>query len=192
MSVEAVLTRIAAIEARFGAARPPAGTGVDGTAFAAELQSVLASSAGTAAVSGSYGALTVGSTSGTVSGPYAALFEAAGAAHGVDPRLLAAVAQVESGMDPRAVSPAGARGLMQLMPATAAGLGVTDPFDPAQAIDGAARLLRSHLDRFGSVELALAAYNAGAGAVARHGGIPPYQETQAYVRRVLARYGAAS
>lgn len=116
---------------------------------------------------------------------YDSLFAAAGARHGVDPALLRAVAWVESRFDPAAVSPAGARGLMQLMPDTAAALGV-DPLDPAQAVDGAARLLAGHLRRFGSVELALAAYNAGGGAVARAGGVPPYPETQAYVRRVLA------
>src|SRR5690606_29469542 len=107
--------------------------------------------------------------------PYANLFNLAGVRHGVDPRLLAAVAQVESGFNPSAVSRAGAQGLMQFMPGTAAGLGI-DPLDPAQAVDGAARYLRSQLDRFGSVELALAAYNAGPGAVSRHGGIPPYAE----------------
>ena len=123
--------------------------------------------------------------------PYARLFEAAGAEHGVSPGLLAAVAKQESGFDPTAVSPAGARGLMQLMPGTADGLGVRDPFDPAQAVDGAARLLRTLMDRFGSTELALAAYNAGPGAVLRYGGIPPYPETQAYVRSVLSQVVAA-
>ncbi len=129
-----------------------------------------------------------GATGALAGVPFADLFQRAGAAHGVDPALLAAVADAESGFDPTAVSHAGARGLMQLMPATARGLGVTDAFDPAQAVDGAARLLAGHLDRFGSVELALAAYNAGPGAVTRHGGIPPYAETQAYVPKVLARY----
>jgi Transglycosylase SLT domain/NlpC/P60 family len=123
--------------------------------------------------------------------PYARLFEAAGAEHGVSPRLLAAVARQESGFDPRAVSPAGARGLMQLMPGTADGLGVTDPFDPGQAVDGAARLLRTLIDRFGGTELALAAYNAGPGAVLRYGGVPPYPETRAYVRAVLSQVVAA-
>jgi peptidoglycan DL-endopeptidase CwlO len=122
---------------------------------------------------------------GVTSVPYANLFNLAGVRHGVDPRLLAAVAQVESGFNPTAVSRAGAQGLMQFMPGTAAGLGI-DPLDPAQAIDGAARYLRSQLDTFGSVELALAAYNAGPGAVSRHGGIPPFAETQAYVPKVLA------
>ena len=119
------------------------------------------------------------------------MFAAAAARHGVPVQLLAAVAKAESGFDPSAVSGAGAVGLMQLMPATARGLGV-DPRDPAQAVDGAARLLASHLDRFGSVPLALAAYNAGPGAVQRYGGIPPYPETQQYVRRVLGYAGVAA
>ncbi|GAA4810467.1 transglycosylase SLT domain-containing protein [Nocardioides caeni] len=118
--------------------------------------------------------------------PYADLINAAAARTGVPGELLAAVAKQESGFDPRAVSPAGAQGLMQLMPATARGLGVTNSFDPAQAIDGAARLLDSLLDRFGTTELALAAYNAGPGAVSRYGGIPPYAETQNYVRNIMS------
>ena len=116
--------------------------------------------------------------------PYADLFEQAGARHGVSPKLLAAVAKVESSYDPRAVSKAGAQGLMQLMPATARGLGVDNAFDPAQAVNGAAKLLASHLREFKSVPLALAAYNAGGGAVHRHNGIPPSAETQAYVPKV--------
>ena len=122
-------------------------------------------------------------------GPYAEQFTAAGARHGVDPQLLSLIAERESGFRPTAVSPAGAQGLMQLMPGTARGLGVTDPFDPAQAIDGAARLLRGHLDTFGTVDKALAAYNAGPGNVRRYGGVPPFAETQAYVAWIGARYG---
>ena len=118
--------------------------------------------------------------------PYAGLFEAAGQKYGVSPALLSAVARQESGYDARAVSPAGAQGLMQLMPGTAHGLGVTNAFDPTQAVDGAAHLLRGLLDRFGSTDLALAAYNAGPGAVLRYGGVPPYAETQKYVRSVLS------
>jgi soluble lytic murein transglycosylase-like protein len=117
--------------------------------------------------------------------PYANLFLAAGRKYGVSPALLAAVAKVESNYNPGAVSPAGARGLMQIMPGTARGLGV-NPLDPSQAVDGAARLLAKNLRTFGgSVQLALAAYNAGAGAVRKYGGIPPYAETQAYVPKVL-------
>ena len=115
---------------------------------------------------------------------YAPLFAASGAQHGVSPALLTAVARAESGFNPGARSPAGAQGLMQFMPATARGLGI-DPWKPEQAVDGAARLLRQHLDRFGSTELALAAYNAGPGAVTKHGGVPPYRETQDYVRKIM-------
>ncbi|KRB79960.1 lytic transglycosylase [Nocardioides sp. Root190] len=118
--------------------------------------------------------------------PYADLINTAAARTGVPGELLAAVARQESGFDPRAVSPAGAQGLMQLMPGTARSLGVENSFDPAQAIDGASRLLASLMDRFGTAELALAAYNAGPGAVTRYGGIPPYPETQNYVRNVMA------
>jgi len=119
--------------------------------------------------------------------PYSSLFSAAAAKYHLSPALLAAVAKVESGYNPGAVSPAGAQGLMQLMPSTAAGLGV-NPFDPAQAVDGAARILSRNLSEFGSLPLAIAAYNAGAGAVHKYGGIPPYAETQAYVRKVLSLY----
>jgi soluble lytic murein transglycosylase-like protein len=118
--------------------------------------------------------------------PYANLFTSAATRHGVDASLLAAVAKQESNFDSRAVSPAGAQGLMQFMPGTASGLGV-NAFDPASAIDGAARYLSSLTRQFGSTDLALAAYNAGPGAVSRHGGIPPYAETQDYVRAVMTK-----
>lgn len=131
-----------------------------------------------------------GAAAGRVSGvPFADLFNAAGARFGVDPALLSAMARQESSYDPRAVSPAGAQGLMQLMPGTAAGLGVTDSFDPSQAVHGAARLVRDLLDRFGRLDHALAGYNAGPGAVIRYGGVPPYAETQHYVRTILAQLG---
>lgn len=122
---------------------------------------------------------------------YAPLFEQAGARHGVDPALLAAVAKVESNGNPDAVSSAGARGLMQFMPATAHGYGI-DPLDPAQAVDAAARMLNEQRAALGTLELALAAYNAGPGAVRRHGGIPPYPETRNYVRKVMSHLTGAS
>ena len=108
--------------------------------------------------------------------------------HDVTPALVAAVVSVESGFNSRAVSPKGAAGAMQLMPATAARYGVTDPGDPAQNIDAGVRHLKDLLVQHqGNVALALAAYNAGQGAVARHGGrIPPYRETMLYVPAVLA------
>jgi cell wall-associated NlpC family hydrolase len=121
--------------------------------------------------------------------PFASLFAQAGAKYGIEPKLLAAVAQVESGFNPKAGSGAGAQGLMQFMPGTARGMGV-DPWDPA--IDGAARLLADNRSQFGSTELALAAYNAGGGAVQRFGGIPPYAETQNYVRKVMAIAGGTA
>ena len=110
--------------------------------------------------------------------------------HGVPESLVAAVISVESEFNPRAVSHRGAVGLMQLMPTTAALLGVRDAFDPRQNVDAGARHLRDLLDRFSNnVSLALAAYNAGPQAVVRHGGIPPYPETRAFVTRVLGRVG---
>lgn len=143
------------------------------------IRRVLPESAATsvAAVSGTGGAL-------RSSTPYASLFQNASTKYGVPATLLAAVAHQESGYNAGATSPAGARGLMQLMPATAKGLGV-NPMDPAQAVDGAARMLRSLINEFGRTDLALAAYNAGPGAVHRYHGIPPYGETQRYVPAVL-------
>jgi hypothetical protein len=116
--------------------------------------------------------------------PYGNMFVKVGNQYGVSPKLLAAVAKVESDYNPKAVSRVGAQGLMQLMPTTARGLGVTDSFDPEQAIMGGAKLLAHNLKEFKSVPLALAAYNAGGGAVHRYGGIPPFAETQAYVPKV--------
>jgi peptidoglycan DL-endopeptidase CwlO len=119
--------------------------------------------------------------------PYGPLIAAAAQRHGVPTPLLTALVWQESGFRPMAVSPAGARGLTQLMPGTAQMLGVADPHDPVQALDGGARYLAALLRAFRSKPLALAGYNAGPGAVQRHRGIPPYAETQQYVRMVLAR-----
>ncbi|GBC93785.1 Endo-type membrane-bound lytic murein transglycosylase A [bacterium HR15] len=119
--------------------------------------------------------------------------------YGVDPRFIMAIVLVESGFNPNATSRKGAMGLGQLMPGTARGLGVVDPYDPIQNLAGTVRLVRGHLERYWQqvggdpntwehVVLALAAYNAGSGAVRKHGGVPPYKETQNYIRKVIAVY----
>lgn len=120
--------------------------------------------------------------------PFEALFQAAARREGIDPALLRAVAETESSFNPQAVSAAGAKGLMQLMDATAKSLGVADAFDPAQNIAGGAKYLKQLLQRYsGDAPKAVAAYNAGPGTVDQYGGIPPYAETQNYVQRVLGR-----
>jgi hypothetical protein len=123
---------------------------------------------------------------------YRSLVTSAALANGIAPTLLAALLQAESGYNPRALSPVGAQGIAQFMPGTALGMGLADPFDPTQAIPAAARLLAGHIRSFGSAALALAAYNAGPGAVQRYGGIPPYAETQAYVARILSLAGGGA
>ena len=122
---------------------------------------------------------------------FGAEIDAAAASNGIDPALLKGLVSQESGFDPNARSGAGALGLTQLMPGTASSLGVSNPLDPAQSLQGGAKYLRQQLDRFGGDErLALAAYNAGPGAVARYGGVPPYSETQNYVNSVMAKAAA--
>ena len=138
-----------------------------GTSFATALQAATAST----------------SSGG---GQYDALIEQAAARNGVDPAVLHGLIQQESGFDPSARSGAGAMGLTQLMPGTASSLGVSNPLDPAESIEGGARYLAQMLSQFGgNAEDALAAYNAGPGAVHQYGGVPPYAETQSYVQKVL-------
>jgi soluble lytic murein transglycosylase-like protein len=176
MSLTAIGDRVAAIQHRVAVmnGQEPASS----SSFATALQSAQ-------------GATTpIAASTGTLSGggptQYDAQITAAAAKYGLDPALLKGLIRQESNFDAAARSGAGAQGLTQLMPGTAAALGV-DAGDPAQAIDGGARYLKQQLDRFGGDQSkALAAYNAGPGAVAKFGGVPPYAETQGYVRKVLA------
>jgi soluble lytic murein transglycosylase-like protein len=132
-------------------------------------------------------------TSTAAANPYGPLIEQAAARNGVEPSVLYGLIQQESGFDPSATSSAGALGLTQLMPGTASSLGVTEPLNPAQSIEGGARYLGQLLRQFsGNTADALAAYNAGPGAVQRYGGVPPYPETQQYVSKVLANAAAYS
>lgn len=118
-----------------------------------------------------------------------ALVQQVGALHGLDPALILAVMRIESAFDPRALSPKGAMGLMQLMPGTAKRFGVRDPWDPSQNLQGGAAYLRFLLERYGGdVVKAAAAYNAGEGAVDKYGGVPPFAETTAYVQALRSLY----
>ena len=176
MSVANVGARVAEIDQMLAA--------VSGTQVAASPASTTSFAQALSSAQGTTSTTSAGAT------PFAAEIDAAAARYGLDPALLKGLIRQESGFDPAARSAAGAVGLTQLMPGTAASLGV-DPSDPAQAIDGGARYLKAQLDRFGGdAAKALAAYNAGPGAVARFGGVPPYAETQNYVRAVQANAAA--
>ena len=193
MSVDAVLARVNELHLMIagGAQAAPAPS----MAFASQLATATAATS-MATASAVPGYMSVGASDLPSDTPFGAEITAAAKKHGIDPALLAGLVKQESGFDPNAGSSAGARGLTQLMPGTAAGLGVTNVLDPIQSLDGGAKYLRAQLDAFGGdVTRALAAYNAGPGAVKRYGGVPPYAETQNYVRAVQANaaaYRAAS
>jgi soluble lytic murein transglycosylase-like protein len=187
-----VIAEIAAVQSRIAeiTGAPPPAAAAPG--FAAALGAALNQTPPTASLAGpkAAGISDTGAASGPAPVPPAqidALVEQNAATWQVDPALLKAVIANESGFNANATSKVGAQGLMQLMPATAASLGVRDAYDPAQNVAGGARYLRGLLDRFGGDQrLAVAAYNAGPGAVAKYGDVPPYAETQSYVTNVLA------
>lgn len=201
-AIAGVQARIGTIEQRLGLSRAAAGavlssnstatsSSIGGIDLSGSFESIAASIE--AALQPSTTGLTTtgltstgtASTSLAASTPYADLFRQAGEKYGIDPKVLAGVAYVESRFQTDVVSGAGAVGMMQFMPSTAASMGV-DPTDPASAIDGAARYLRTQIDRFGSVEMALAAYNVGPGAMANAGSIQPGSQAEKYVTAVLA------
>jgi soluble lytic murein transglycosylase-like protein len=154
--------------------------------FASALQSAATADTATPAAYAGTSASYAPAGGATQSTPYDALIEQAAQRYGVDPAVLHGLIQQESGFDPNAQSSAGASGLTQLMPGTASSLGVANPLNPAEAIDGGARYLSRLTGEFaGNTTDALAAYNAGPGAVKQYGGVPPYAETQSYVTKVL-------
>jgi soluble lytic murein transglycosylase-like protein len=156
------------------------------TDFASALQA--ATTADASSVAGAGGAYTpaVQGQGAEAGGEYEALIDQAASRNGLDPAVLHGLIQQESGFDPSAASSAGAAGLTQLMPGTASSMGVANPLNPAESIEGGARYLGQLMTQFGgNAEDALAAYNAGPGAVEQYGGIPPYAETQSYVSKVL-------
>jgi soluble lytic murein transglycosylase-like protein len=195
VSVEGITARVADIQAQIAAFTGQSST--TGTDFAAQLaaaQGTTGTTATTAATTTAATTATPTTLGGGTPTQYDAQITAAANKYGIDPAVLKGLIRQESNFDASAQSGAGAQGLTQLMPGTAATLGV-DPSDPAQAIDGGAKYLAQQLQKFGNdPSKALAAYNAGPGAVTKYGGVPPYAETQNYVQKVLgyaAEYRAA-
>jgi soluble lytic murein transglycosylase-like protein len=158
--------------------------------FASALQAATSEdTSGVAATATTYPAISSDSMSGASAGEssaYDPLIEQAAARNGLDPAVLHGLIEQESGFDPNATSSAGAAGLTQLMPGTASSVGVANPLNPVESIEGGARYLGQLMSEFGgNTQDALAAYNAGPGAVQQYGGVPPYAETQSYVTKVL-------
>ncbi|HEX5923244.1 MAG TPA: lytic transglycosylase domain-containing protein [Baekduia sp.] len=194
MSVELIGARVAEIQQQI-AAFTGQGTAAPSTSFASQLASAQSGAGATVPAAATPTTLGGGANATTATVPttlgggaptqYDAQITAAATKYGIDPALLKGLIRQESNFNAGAHSGAGAQGLTQLMPGTASSLGV-DPSDPAQAIEGGAKYLKQQLDRFGGDPTkALAAYNAGPGAVAKYGGVPPYAETQNYVQKVL-------
>ena len=182
MSISSVTARLDELQAHVASLRGTTPTPSSSFADALSQAQVPGQQTSSISVSAAHGTQTGGTTD------FESEIDSAATSNGIDPALLKGLVAQESGFDPNAKSAAGAVGLTQLMPSTAAALGVTDPTDPVQSLNAGARYLKQQLDRFGGNEsLALAAYNAGPGAVAQYGGVPPYAETQNYVKSVLAK-----
>lgn len=185
--------KVAAGELPTSTPASPAGAQGSSGDFASALQAATAEDTASGVVGSApsgYQALAQGAgatgAGGESGGEYESLIDQAASRNGLDPAVLHGLIQQESGFDPSATSSAGASGLTQLMPGTASSLGVADPLNPAESIEGGARYLGQLTSEFGGdTEDALAAYNAGPGAVQQYGGIPPYAETQSYVSKVL-------
>lgn len=177
--IAAIQQRIAQITGRTLLAPAPAAPAAGGAGFASMVASAMSQDPGAAQ-----------SSSQPLAPPAIdQLAQQSGTAWGVDPSLVKAIIANESGFDPTATSRTGAQGLMQLEPSTASELGVSNAYDPVQNVWGGTRYIRGLLDRFGgNLPLAIAAYNAGPGAVEKYGGVPPYAQTQHYVQNVLATY----
>jgi soluble lytic murein transglycosylase-like protein len=185
MSVQDAIARVSQLEGMIAAAGggSPSPSATTSTSFDQQLSQATDAAQATSASTSS----TAVDSTGSGSVPYEQLIDSAAQNYGIDPAVLKGLIKQESGFNPNAGSSAGAQGLTQLMPGTASAMGVTDLHDPAQSIDGGAHYLKMQLDRFGGdYSKALAAYNAGPGAVQRYGGVPPYSETQNYVKNVLA------
>ena len=186
MSVEAAVARVGEIQAMLAQAGVVPPSTQTGPSFQSQLQQATAAGGLGIGPDGGLQAPSLGA-GGPVDGQFSDQINAAAQKYGIDPALLKGLIRQESNFNPNAKSPAGAAGLCQLMPGTAAALGCTNPLDPAQAIDAGAKYLSQQLKAFGGdPRKALAAYNAGPGAVQRYGGVPPYAETQNYVRSVMA------
>jgi soluble lytic murein transglycosylase-like protein len=186
VSIDAVVSRIAQLQSLMAPTPAPPTANFAATLASASAPAPTATAAATPTAT-TPSATATGPSALPAGTPYGAEITAAAQRNGLDPALLAGLIKQESGFNPDAGSPAGAQGLCQLMPGTARGLGVTDLHDPVQSIEGGAKYLAEQLKTFnGDVARALAAYNAGPGAVQRYGGVPAYAETQNYVRAVQA------
>ena len=187
MSLQSAIARVDEILAQIDGPATATAPGAPTRAVTAQATAASASTATTATFADQLSRRTSGALPAGAE-PFRSMIDRASRYWGVDSTVIAAVIEHESRFDPSATNPtSGAAGLMQLMPQTARGLGVSNPYDPAQNIWGGAHLLSTELQRFhGDLRLALAAYSAGPSAVERYGGVPPYAETQRYVQSVLS------